>query len=162
MTKDQIAAEIKAFPVVLERKLPRPITSSSASWLEWESVLNGARSNLATPAATTYGLPIYNPATGYHVRNPERNEFWDHPELLKFVCYEGKARCPWPDRPAHIKARLDYLHWWLAFLDLRGTPEPHWQEERLRSESEFNSLFNYCGRPKHRIFPRRGGKVNKK
>lgn len=38
------------------------------------------------PVATTYGLPIYNYETGYHVPNPDRNEFADNPELMKFLC----------------------------------------------------------------------------
>lgn len=78
--------------------LPRPLTNASANWSEWKAVLNGAKSNMATPAATTYGLPIYNPATGFHLENPERNEIWDNPELLRFVCHNGKARGQWPNK----------------------------------------------------------------
>ena len=75
--------------------LPRPITNLSAAWSEWEAVLNGAMSNMATPAASTYGLPIYNPASGFPAANPERNEFWDDSTLLKFLCCEGKAHSQW-------------------------------------------------------------------
>ena len=66
--------------------LPRPLTTAAANWSEWESVLNGAQCNMATPAATTYGL-----------RERERNEVWDNPELLRFVCQNGKARGQWPN-----------------------------------------------------------------
>lgn len=65
--------------------LPRQLTNSSVDWSEWESLLNAAQSNMATPSATTYGL-----------RERERNEFWDNPELLRFVCHDGKARGNWP------------------------------------------------------------------
>ena len=77
--------------------LPRPLTNLSAAWSEWEAVLNGAMSNMATPAASTYGLPIYNPASGFPAANPERNEFWDDSTLLKFLCCEGKAHSQWPN-----------------------------------------------------------------
>lgn len=51
-----------------------------------------AASNMAVPYATTYGLPIYNPATRFHMANPDRNEFWDKPDLLQYVCHDGKVR----------------------------------------------------------------------
>lgn len=70
--------------------IPRPLTKSSASWTEWESVLNGATSNMATAAGSTCSLPIYNAETGFHVANPDRNEFKDSPKLLRFLCSEGK------------------------------------------------------------------------
>lgn len=64
--------------------LPRPLTEESKQWSEWEAILNGALSNMSTPSASTYGLPKYNPKTGFHERG-ERNEFWDNPELLKYL-----------------------------------------------------------------------------
>lgn len=51
----------------------------------------------AIPAATTYGLPVYNAKTGWHEKAPERNEFWDNPKLLSFLCCDGKCREPWPE-----------------------------------------------------------------
>jgi len=51
-----------------------------------------ADTNMATPFATTYGLPIYNPQTRFHMDNPDRNEFWDKPELLRYVCHDGKVK----------------------------------------------------------------------
>lgn len=57
----------------------------TSEWPEWKTILYWARSNMATPAASTYGLPIYNTASGFYVYNPERNEFWDDPMLLKFL-----------------------------------------------------------------------------
>ena len=53
---------------------PRPLTTASSGWSEWEAILNGAKSNMATPSANTYGL-----------REGKRNEFWDDPTLLRYV-----------------------------------------------------------------------------
>jgi hypothetical protein len=64
--------------------IPRPLTEASKSWTYWEHVRNAASSNMATASASTFGLPKYNPATGLH-EGGERNEFVNHPQLLKFV-----------------------------------------------------------------------------
>lgn len=90
MTREQIIAELAACPEILKPRPPNPITNASAKWSEWEHVHNASLSNMATVAASTYGLPIWNQDTQRHVRNPDRNEFWDDSRLLRFLCVDGK------------------------------------------------------------------------
>ena len=88
LTHEEAMERIKTKP--RGHRLPEPLTNASANWSEGKHLRNASLSNMATVAATTYGLPIYNPATGFYVANPERNEFWDNHDLLKFLCVEGK------------------------------------------------------------------------
>jgi hypothetical protein len=92
--------------------LPRPLTNASKAWSEWESVLNGAMSNMATPDVSTYGIlsHLTDAQYKYIIGAPRddrttpygtRNEFKENPSLLKFLCCNGKAHGQWPNAAAH-------------------------------------------------------------
>ncbi len=51
--------------------------------------------------------------------------------------------------------RLDFLHWWIEFLNALKSDSPVWKGQLLEADCEFCELSDFLGRPVHKYFPRK-------